>query len=452
MHKRYFCYISLVLFCLSFFAASYADNHGELYEASVRVTEQAGENKLIAEAFTRVLVKVSGRSDVSSSPSYQDMLKKARGAISQFRYDYKTIVSSEAQGVSEGADPVSEPAREKWFWVRFNSRTVDNLLKQAQLPIWGKIRPETLIWFSQEIKGQRYLQGQYDEPGIYKTFKQQADTRGISLIFPFLDIQDQSSVSTSDIWGNFNDSILLASKRYQAQATVTVRLFKERSVLWVSQWNLLMLGDVQSWELRDENRTRIMAAGIDELADRLARQFTQKSSEGSDSAVLIQINNVSGFKAFQELDDYLRNLATVKAAELRQVERDQVIYNMIYLGDKKAMIQEISLGDVLSTVERTSIDYGEPDTGNEGKDFQPVILDNLEKKETGKLRESEKTLSRQEMNQTVMDNTPSADKNAPLEADTNSETKSAEVSETVPQAPVKVIEQLVPELEYWLAR
>ena len=56
------------------------------------------------------------------------------------------------------------------------------------------------------------------------------------------------------------------------------------------------------------------------------------------------------------------------------------------------------------------------------------------------------------MNQTVMDNTPSADKNAPLEADTNSETKSAEVSETVPQAPVKVIEQLVPELEYWLAR
>jgi len=180
------------------------------------------------------------------------MLKKAKNAISQFRYDYQELPSDDAGTEAQQDDKKkTTEEKEKWFWVRFNQKAVNDLLKNAQIPIWGKIRPKTLIWFSQEVKGKRYLQSQHDQPGIYNIFKQQADKRGISLSFPFMDLQDQSSISTTDIWGNFNDAILLASRRYQAQSTLTSRLFKEPSGLWVSQWSLLMLGEVQSWEIRN---------------------------------------------------------------------------------------------------------------------------------------------------------------------------------------------------------
>lgn len=439
LHNLFFCFISLIFFSVLFFSSSYADGTDKFYAASVKVEGDKGENDLIAEAFTQVLIKVSGRSDVKAAPAYQSMLKSARSAISQFRYDTRTIATTETE-----AEDDSSELKEKWFWVRFNRKTIDNLLNQAQLPIWGKVRPETLIWFSQEIKGRRYLHSQHDEPEIYEIFKNKAEARGISLIFPFLDLEDQSSISTSDIWGNFNDSILLASRRYQAQATVTIRLFKERSGLWVSQWNLLMLGNVQSWELRDENKARIMATGIDELADKLAQQFTQKASDSSDSGVLIQINNVSDFKAFQELDDYLRNLATVKSAVLVQVKRDQAVYLMTYLGDKNSMIQEIQLGDFLNPVERTQVNYD--DSASNSRDFKPVILDDLDKKNNSEISDREKALDN-------LDSDKTKDVNG-----TSSKPKADEeqqgVTTTVPNEapPEKKIELVIPELEYWLAR
>ncbi len=426
----FLCRLIVILFtALVLVQSGFASSVSGLYESSIKVdsagSEEQGENQLIAAAFTHVLIKVSGRSDVASLPAYSAMLKKAESSISQFRYDYKDVL---VQGEQK-----EEETREKWFWVRFNVKAIDDLLKQAQIPIWGKIRPETLIWFSQEVKGKRFLQSQHDEPEIYGVFKHQADTRGISLIFPFMDLQDQSSVSATDIWGNFNDAILLASRRYQAQSTLTVRLFKEPSGLWVSQWNLLMLGDVQSWEIRNENLDRVLVSGIDELADKLSRQFTQVIREDDDSGILIQINNISGFKDFQEVDDYLRNLATVKSIILMETQQDRAIYQISYLSSKNSLIQEIRLGDLLNSVERSRVDTGQ--AANAGSQYKPVILGDLNDKDPGQT-----TLSDREKALNAL-NKPGG--SLPAEG---SSTQSNQM-----KAQKKIVKVLIPELEYWLA-
>lgn len=438
--------LTLIIFSLLVIQPGFAASISKLYESSVKVDSPKGEkkqvkqeqseNQLIAEAFTQVLIKVSGRSDIAAAAGYSAMLKKAEAAISQFRYDYKVLSEADNEASKQGEQ---KQEKEKWFWVRFNAKTINALLKEAQIPIWGEIRPETLIWFSQEIKGKRYLQSQLDEPEIYEVFKQQADKRGISLIFPFLDLQDQSSVSTTDIWGNFNDAVLLASRRYQAQSTLTSRLFKEPSGLWVSQWNLLMLGEVQSWEIRDEKLERILASGIDELADKLSRQFTQVASETDGSAVLIQINNVGGFKDFQTLDDYLRNLATAKSVAVMRVEQDKVTYRINYLSSKNSLIQEIRLGDLLNSVERSRVN-NEQDNNSAYNGYKPVILDDLGENSSAQ----EKTLSDREKALNSLDNSLSK---PPEQAP---EDKTGTIPG--PQVQEKIVEQLQPELEYWLAR
>jgi len=356
-----------------------AVNVEKLYEASVRAQLDRTEKQLTQDAFSQVLVKVSGRSDVLTSASYDELLKSADSAVSQFRYDYK---SPKNAGLAN-ADTKQEE-KEKWFWVRFNANTVNRLLRDAHIPIWGKVRPETLLWFSREgirsaNKGQRVLVSQYDEPEIYKIFSRQAQARGISLLYPFLDLEDQANISANDLWGNFNDAVLLASRRYQAPATLTSRLFREPSGLWVSQWSLLMLGETQTWSIRDEKLERVLISGIDELADRLARQFTQVAQEGSNAHVLLQINNVSDFKEFQGVDDYLRHLATVKSLVLMQMEQDKLLYKIDYISSKRALIQEIRLGDVLHSIEQT---HSNPEQGmaqDAQKAYKPVILDGLDK-------------------------------------------------------------------------
>ncbi|MCW8932022.1 MAG: DUF2066 domain-containing protein [Gammaproteobacteria bacterium] len=443
---RQLSFLFILFSSLLLIQPAFAVSMSQLYESTIRVDstdskKEKTEKQLIAEAFTSVLIKVSGRSDVSSSTAYSAMLKKAEGAISQFRYDNRTIATASDEA-SESSEEQKEE-KEKWFWVRFNAKAINDLLNEAQIPIWGKVRPETLIWFSQEIKGKRQMQSQHDEPEIYAVFKRQAEQRGISLIFPFMDLQDQSSISATDIWGNFNDAILLASKRYQAQSTLTSRLFKDPSGLWVSQWNLLMLGEVQSWEIRDEKLEQVLAAGINELTDKLSRQFTQVVREDDDSGVLVQINNVGDFRAFQEVDDYLRNLATVKSISLMQTEQDKVMYSINYLSSKNSLIQEIRLGDLLNSVERSRVDNDQYSNANADSNYKPVILDDLDKKNSGQdqstpqLSDREKALNSLEQSQE------------------NSQNKSqvtdgkATTTQMVEEKPVDI---LIPELEYWYAK
>lgn len=439
IHHFFRAYVSIVIISLLFSQFVYADGTETLYESSVKVDPGKSENELIAIAFYNVLIKVSGRSNVTSSVGYKAMLGKAKDAISQFRYDYKTIPASDETQQTEGVTAADDsekkgaPEKEKWFWVRFNSTTIDGLLKEAQLPVWGKVRPSTLVWLSQEIKGKRYLQSEHDVPQIYDIIEQQGARRGISLMFPFLDLQDQSNVSADDIWGNFTDAILLASRRYQAQATVTISLYKDSGGVWVSKWNLLMLGDVKPWEVRDRNIKGILVSGVDELADRLAQQFTQVVDEGNDSGMLIQVNNVSDFKAFQELDDYLRNLATVKSAALIQMKQEQVIYNIAFIGDKNSFMQEIRLGDLLTSVERSRIDND--NSFDEDKDYKPVILGDLNKSEPNLEGVSQRQKTLESLNASRPDVRPVA--SVPEETEAASE---------------KVVEELIPELEYWLVR
>ncbi len=413
--------------------AASPNNHKQLklYEASVQVDEKSTENELINKAFAQVLIKVSGRSDIEKSPHYTSILEQSKNAISQFRYDNKLISdNSEAVSIESLSKEVpikeSEQKKQKWFWVKFNSKSVDALLKNANIAVWSNTRPATLVWFSQEINGQRLLQSQHEAPEVHKILQQESQQRGITLKFPFMDLQDQNSISSNDIWNNYSDTILLASRRYLAQTTLTIRLFQEKSGLWNSQWTLLLLGKSQLWTIKDKDKTVVLSSGVNKLTDKLAQQFTSNFNRNDilidedKDVILLQINNVRGYPAFQKLNAYFSSLASVRSAILLKVEQDHVIYKVKFLGDKNTLIQEIKLMDLLQAVERNDTD----NSLNDNQDYKAVILDDLDKK-----------LSQQ--NELV----------------NTAEQASVEAPKVV-QAPLALpkVEQLTPELEYWFVQ
>ncbi|MCK5667294.1 MAG: DUF2066 domain-containing protein, partial [Thiotrichaceae bacterium] len=338
---------------------------------------------------------------------------------SQFRYDYKSSIS-DADNVVKDQDK----NKEKWFWVQFDSKSVDDLLAEAQIPVWGNSRPVTLVWFSQEINAQRLLRNQYEEPESYKLLQESAGKRGISLMFPFLDLQDQNSISANDIWSDFNDTISQASRRYQAQAILTIRLYQAKSALWNSHWNLLLLGKSQTWTMQNKNREQLLLNGIDELADRLAQQFipvvskNDGTTDSKNDALLIQVDNVSGYSAFQTLDKYFKSLASARTVALIKVNQNNVIYKIQFLGDKTTLMQEIKSGDLLNPIEKNRI----RDELNQNKDYKPVILDGLDKK-------------------------PLTEKDTMLKAGLDKTPESSSEPLSAPK-----IEELIPDLKYWFVR
>ena len=380
----FFKLIIILLSCCFSIQSGLAADISQLYEASVKVTADKSENELIKNAFSRVLIKVSGRSNIRSSSAYAGLLKKADSAVSQFRYDYtqgqQSKTAAEEENAEENAEENDKESdketidKEKWFWVRFNSQIVNSLLTDAAIPVWGGNRPETLLWFSQEINGGRILQSQHDAVHIYSIFKDQAQLRGIALLFPFMDLQDQSAVSSSDLWTDDNEQVLSASRRYQAQSTLTARLFQQTGGLWVSQWTLLILGKSSHWEIKDNDLQQVLALGIDKLADKLAWQFTQPVSNSKQNSVLVQINNINNFKQYQQLDDYLRNLARVKSLTLVQLQQDKIMYEINYMGGENALSQEIYLSDLLKPLENSALNSRQTDSY-----YKPVILDELDK-------------------------------------------------------------------------
>ncbi len=381
-----------------------ADPVEGLYESRQKISDGAAselpQHQLIRDAFTHVLIKVSGQENIQQLPGYDNLLANADKSVQLFRYE------TDQQGSQA----------EKWFWVRFDEHTINRLLKDNYLPVWSKIRPATLVWLSREAGGKRLVLSQHDSPEIYQALERQAEYRGIKLVFPFMDLEDQSSVSEADIWGNFSAPILAASRRYQSQATMTVSLYQETGSLWVSQWYLMMLGETYQWKTQAEQQEKALTAGIDQLANQLARQFAWVKDDRDKNAVLIQINNVATFKDYQRLQDYFVSLASIKSAALIQLQQDRLIYKILDQGDQAAMLREINSGDTLQQIETTrqyTYETASP------RDFKPVILDNVDQKQAD--------TAAVKTDQTA----PSVQQEAVIE---------------------KKPELLVPDLEYWLAR
>jgi len=131
---------------------------------------------------------------------------------------------------------------------------------------------------------------------------------------------------------------------------------------------------------------------------------------------------------------------------LMQVEHDKVIYKINYLSSKSSLIQEIRLGDLLNSVERSGVDNEQYnnniDNSIDNNTYQSVILDDLGKNNSAQ----GKTTAQMNSREKALDSLDKPDSKIDTAND-------AQTTQTVPPVEQeKIVEQLLPELEYWLAR
>lgn len=344
-NRSYLVTFCLGLLCLGLLLTGHvrAEQLTHLYEATVPVQDQSKDqrNQAIQKGFIQVLVRVSGRSDVGDAQKFPDIAqatKQATQYVQQFRY----ITSNSNNSGSNASDLA--------VWVRFDETAISHLLRASNLPVWGKTRPSTLVWLAVDQQGQRKLLGADSRDEVYKALTSEAAARGVPLVLPLLDLTDRTAINTSDIWGNFGNTILQASQRYQAQAVLVGRVYKANSSNWVGRWTLYIDSGSQNWTVNGPTLADAINAGVDDTAQSLAVRYGQVEEEQV-SSVLIEVKKIKGLADFNRVDKYLKSISHVKDVEPVELTASSAVFQVTIPGGRLAVARAVSLGQLLTADE-----------------------------------------------------------------------------------------------------
>lgn len=337
-----------------------------LYEAEVPVEGQDTEqrNKAIVEAFRRVLVKVTGNRGIVHHPQLAGDIPKAPRYVQQYRY---RLAPPEAPAAEPSLEPETETAAApvpagpvRMLRVQFDQKAVDRLLRQRGMPVWGNTRPTALVWLAVERDGRRSLLSPEADGEALAGVLAAADERGVPMLFPLMDLQDQSNLQVSDVWGGFGDNIRLASERYGPDAIMTGRLVQFGPDLWRAGWTLYLDGDELIWDSEGDSLGMAVEAGVQAGMDVLASHFAPLAGDSSTDRLRLRITGVRDIRGYARVKRYLMELDAVEKADLASVEPDAVDYVLQVRGGRQMLEQDIALSNVLLPAPREGTDTATP--------------------------------------------------------------------------------------------
>lgn len=326
----------LIFVCFALLVSQpvYAIKVSGLYQATATVIDESTSKRqpAIKQALIQVLIKLTGDRNIAKSSGISSLIERPERFVQQFRY--QEVPAKDEQ----------PPSRE--LWVQFDETALNDVLRSYGLNIWGKERPSILVWLAHEDGDSRRLVSFEENPEYITMLDQHAAARGVSLLFPLLDLEDTSQMSVSDVWGGFKEPVLNASDRYQSDVVLTGRLVQTLPTLWESQWSVYFNDQEMHWTTRGELAEIVLEEGVNELVDRLATHYVHSGSTGAEVIELI-ISDINDLDGYARALSYLESLQAVSTVQVKQVSADKVMFEIISHGGLTAIDQTIALGRTL---------------------------------------------------------------------------------------------------------
>ncbi len=326
----------IVSVSLSFMHPAGAVIFDDLYVAEVLVPdESAAELRRGARAgLLQVLVRVSGTPEVEDSSLVRASLRNPAAYYYQFSYE------ASDKSLVRGSDSVQAQI----LRIHFEPSAIARLLRDASLPVWGSNRPAVLLWVALSDGQDRRIISEADTDAFVEALKDQARQRGIPLLFPILDIEDTSRISTAEVWGSFLDRVESASIRYNPDGILTARVQQEMNGRWSASWSFSVGGSWQSLESVAFSRGDLVRGIVDQVADNLADRFALGASR---SSVNLVVDNVATLAQYAALSGYLEQLAPVLNSSIVSLEDGQAEFQLQIEGQYSQLLEIIELDERL---------------------------------------------------------------------------------------------------------
>ncbi|MEW6982767.1 DUF2066 domain-containing protein [Colwelliaceae bacterium 6471] len=340
-----------VLISLFTFSFAQAIEVEDLYLAKVPVQSQASNLRAnaIKQALAAVFLKVGGKQSAIEQPIFKQAIRNYNKYLSQYRY---------------------EKQQDNMFLVAmFNEDKVNALFVEANTAIWGRLRPQILLWGVEENKLSRSLLGELsgsELPIIVNRFSRE---RGLPIIMPLMDIEDSNNIQVADIWGRFENPILQASSRYNAEAVIILRISnsslvpqKEDESNCQPLCKTIVSDYVLDWSLISDNQgvgrqqfgQRYQGRDKDSLVVDALNDITELIYQGyalstvTSNEFVIDVANINSIETFMKVYSFIEELSAVKALSLVAVNENNYRFNIHLLGSKSALLSSLKLNNLLT--------------------------------------------------------------------------------------------------------
>lgn len=310
----------------------------ELYIAEVPVESQQNADRLRAAktGLGNVVVRISGAREALANSWIEIALDNPDKYLKQFRF----IINKSFD--KKGGEAAGQRVR-----LNFDAELIDQLLRDAGLPIWGVNRPNLLIWLVQEKGGNRDIIGADDKSALKQAIAEQALIRGLPLLFPLMDLEDKSTLSTVDAWGLFQDRLERASLRYNAEAILAGKVYPDAQGGWTGRWLFIFNGQTLSFNAQTKRLEDFPVEAINRVADYLANYYAINTNALLKDRVRIVVKGVNSTEDYARASAYLEEFAAVRDVFISRVEGDQLFLDLLTEGQHGQLRQAIALGNKL---------------------------------------------------------------------------------------------------------
>lgn len=304
---------SLCILFVSFSCVINANQLDNPYQGKILVSKQ-DESELKKMALNQVLIKVSGNKNIAQQTEAKALFSNLNSLLSQYGYE-------KIQGM-------------RYYSAIFDKHKINQALQDMQQPVWGDTRPTTLVWLVSDTQNGRQLVSDNmlvsnADKNLSSVITTEQANRGIKLLFPLMDLDDNLAVSVSDVSGQFYEQIVEATQRYSVNHFVVAQL--QNNAL---TWQLLTFNsdnrrsEVLLSQDANGNKQTTLTSMIDQIADYYAGQYAISSNQGEKLSQTIYVKGISSLAQLTELNTLLEKLLSVDSYTVSDVEASMVTVNI----------------------------------------------------------------------------------------------------------------------------
>jgi hypothetical protein len=315
-----------------------------LFTAEVPFDRNATDSRAAAYelALAEVLLRVSGSDLSTNSAAISELFPDPASYVIQFR-----------------------PGADDSLWVSFDGLAIEQILRDAGQTVWGADRPLTLVWLAVDWgQGRREIiaaddpddtEAQSRSIDRNKLLRERvldvAERRGLPLVFPLLDTVDLQRIGFSDIWGGFDERIIDASERYDANSILIGRVRPSSSRR--ENWTYYFSGVERSWNGPPE-------AIIGQVADLLAAEFAVGGNAPVES-VALSVSGITSVEAYGSLQSLLADVSLIESFVITEVTGDRLSYSVEVRGGADRLSRALRFNGLIEQDSMTGFGEARPD-------------------------------------------------------------------------------------------
>ena len=311
-----------------------------LYQAQTPVEgkNSAAQAKAIETALGLVLVKLSADPGAAARPEAKSLLKNARTYIQEYAY-LDTPADNPPSGSQLQLRAVFEP------------QALQRAMKNAGIRVWGRERPTVLVWLATQEGGVSQLIGTNHPSGYSAALDAEAAQLGLPLMWPLLDLEDESLLTSSSLAAGQEEAILTASLRYPADAILAGNLAQPTPERWEVHWTLYFNGKaITSWTSSGTNPQTALNGGIDGAAHALAAQYVKPFRPMVEERIELLVEGISTAEDYTRVQRYLGSLEPVQELRVERLESSRAWFSVMAQGGVEVLHQSIALGRTLQAI------------------------------------------------------------------------------------------------------